>query len=172
MKFVGPFLIALSIVVVLRLIVLSVPKLISVHKSGGFSIQDMRKCERTMKAGDYARYTGADIRQTAERLGVAMESYDTSTDIAKKVVRLLDENNDEWVETPDGAGKPSEYAQRWKASWEEYMAMAMLMPIGDIWNHILSGKTVNDLCEIYQLPENIVSRRVEEVQFLSEIRPR
>ena len=51
-----------------------------------------------------------------------------------------------------------------KASWEEYMAMALLMPLGDVWNHTLSGKTVNNLCGIYQLPENIVSRRVEEVQ--------
>ena len=104
MKFVGPFLIALSIVIVLRLIVLSVPKLISTQKSGGFSVQDMIFCERTMRTGDYARYTGADIRETAERLDITVDPHDTSMDIAKKVIRFL--NGDE-VENPDNVSEPA-----------------------------------------------------------------
>ena len=132
-------------------------------KTGSFSTADMRECESALNAEPYARYVGKDIRDSADDLGLAIEDTDETIDIAKEIIRCLDGPYEKCEET---------YAQRWKASWEEYMATAMLMPYEDVEQAIREGKTVEELSKAYGLPESIVSRRVEDVKFLSEIRSR
>ena len=51
------------------------------------------------------------------------------------------------------------------------MATAMLMPYADVEQAIREGKTVAELSKTYNLPDSIVSRRMEEAKFLSKIRP-
>lgn len=162
--------IALAIAFVLGIIV---PTLILTRAAGkvrGIAVSEMIDCEKTMETVPYVRYTGRNIRFVAENLGILpLALTDDSIGISKKVVRYLMKTN----ETKES------HRTYWRRNNKEYkdyivdyMATAMLMPYEDVEQAILEGKTVAELSKIYGLPESIVSRRGEDVKFLSEIRPR
>ena len=52
----------------------------------------------------------------------------------------------------------------------DYMAAALVMPFSNVAKDLQDEKTVKELCEKYHQSEMLVSRRIDEVRFLQQLR--